>query len=187
MMSLRLAWRRMAIVLLLFSGTGMAQTLDLTRAVVIAPTDDEVAGTAQRVLVEEIAKRTELHLSTATKYGERAVPAILLCTPRSVPTELQNFVAEMGLPNGDESFAIATYVEGKSPVAIVLGNNGSGVLFGVGRLLLQLHMDKRQVELAAVHGARNSGGRGMAHQVWPRGVTSPGGQALVQINEYGRA
>ncbi len=111
-----------------------AAPLDLTDAVVLgppAPTAQE--QTALRVLVEEVEKRTTVRLSTqpAAAATARSHPLIVIGkadTGDDVP--------------GPEGYLIRVDAVHGVPVVFVLGADARGTLFGVGRLLRELHLSR---------------------------------------------
>ena len=128
---------------------GMAETLDLRQATLVISDDNTVVKTAQHMLVEEIAKRTGIHLPHAATMGDGMATAIILCRMNKLYTPLNEFIRSMNVPEKAEGYAIAIQNEGKAPIVVLAGRDERGVLFAAGRLLLQLRMDKGQLELPA--------------------------------------
>ncbi len=102
--------------------------LDLSGATVVAPpSPSPVEAKAAQVLIEEVEKRTRLKWQSGTAAS--TAPAILLRrNPAKGPAEGYTIRTE------------ANRVE-------ILGNDDRGMLFGVGRLLRELRMDRDQVAL----------------------------------------
>jgi len=121
--------------------------IDLRQAVVVSAGDDRVIKTAERVLIEEVAKRTGITLVQSKMLSTGKKPTILLCQCDEVPDELQEFVKTMNVPKQAEGFAIAVHGETQAPVVVLLGRDQRGVLFSVGRLLLKMRMKTDQLEL----------------------------------------
>ena len=120
--------------------------IDLTGATVITPANLNLQErTAVRVLVEEIAKRTNLRLTVATSWPAESVPVIavgpLATAPQWASAALRN--AGAAAAPGREGFRLAVNAAGGgAPRVLVLGADTRGVLFGVGRLLRELRMDR---------------------------------------------
>jgi hypothetical protein len=123
--------------------------IDLTQAAIVVSDDSNVVRTAQRMLTEEVEKRTGINLKHAAARGDGAAPAIILCRTDTVPARLRDFVQELNVPEKAEGFAIGVYSENKAPTVVLAGRDEGGVLFAAGRLLLQLKMTKGQLELPA--------------------------------------
>lgn len=126
-----------------------ADTIDLSNAVVTADDDSPIVATARRTLIEEVAKRTGVTLaSTATLAGD-GNPVIALCRVGHVPKWLGDSSVVASVPPKAEGFAIGVNVETPSKIVVLAGRDERGVLFAVGRLLLQLKMTKHQICLPA--------------------------------------
>ena len=127
--------------------SAVAEMIDLRRAVVVAPDDRPIVNTAKRMLSEEIEKRTGITLTVSRALGSEAGPVVLLCRSDEVPAQLREFAEAMNVPEQAEGFAIASQSDGKQPVVVLAGNDDRGVLFAVGRLLLNTRMGDGQLEL----------------------------------------
>ncbi|MDQ6760446.1 MAG: hypothetical protein M3Z32_11375, partial [Acidobacteriota bacterium] len=104
---------------------GVASALDLTNAHVVAPAaQTKQESKAVQMLVEEVEKRSQIRLPTApTGNG----PAISIARGRGPA----------------EGYAITV-----SGSAVTLaGNDARGVLFGVGRLLREMHLNKGRITI----------------------------------------
>ncbi len=123
--------------------------IDLTRAVIDVSDDGPVVRTAQRVLTEEIAKRTGIDLNNSTTSGDGKNSSIVLCRVDNAPAQLRDFVKAMNVPEQAEGFSIAVDNKGQVPVVVLAGRDERGVLFAAGRLLLQLRMKNKLLELPA--------------------------------------
>ena len=108
--------------------TRFADALDLTHASVVSPQNFSAPEQqAVRVLVEEVAKRTQI-----------ALP-VVHAAPQSAAISIAN--ARKGAPEG---YRLAVTNTGVS----ITGNDARGVLFGVGRLLRELHLSKQSIAIA---------------------------------------
>ena len=126
-----------------------SDTLDLRQALIVASADQPIINSARRMLTEEVAKRTEIGLKDSETISNGKSPMILLCRSDEVPPPLRNFVEAMDVPEQADGFAIAVESSGKRPIVVLAGHDDCGVLFAVGRLLLQLRMSEGQLELPA--------------------------------------
>jgi hypothetical protein len=125
--------------------------IDLTGATVITPANSNVQErTAVRVLVEEVAKRTNQRLTVATNWPAESVPVIavgpLATAPQWASAGLRN--AGAAASPGREGFRlVVSAAAGVAPRVLVLGADSRGVLFGVGRLLRELRMDRGSLRI----------------------------------------
>ena len=128
-------------------------SVDLTHAtIVMPPTMTVPERTAVRVLVEEIEKRTGVRLPAATEWPAETEPVIAIG-----PLARAAGWAAAGLRNappaitpGPEGYRIIVSAAGRAaPTVLVLGTDPRGVLFGVGRLLRELHMTRSSVQVPA--------------------------------------
>jgi hypothetical protein len=134
---------------------GDPSLVDLTRAVVVTPPAMSLQErTAVRVLVEEIAKRTNLHLPVSAKWPADSVPVIAVGPIATASTwaaaGLRGAPAAERRPNS-EGYRIAVNSNGRgAPTALVLGADARGVLFGVGRLLREARMTRGSLRVPAL-------------------------------------
>ncbi|MGH9370949.1 MAG: hypothetical protein ACRD15_05405, partial [Vicinamibacterales bacterium] len=122
-------------------------TIDLAQATVVTPATLGVQErTAVRVLVEEVAKRTSIRLPVASQWPADTVPVIAV-GPLGTATSwagagLRGAPAASGTP-GREGYRLSVNPGGRGAATVlVLGADARGVLFGVGRLLRELHMTR---------------------------------------------
>ncbi len=103
------------------------------------------------MLVEEVARRTGIRWNTAHAWPEDDTPVIALGT-MGRRTEFAGphlGVLETGpLTKSPEGFHIRTVRRQPSPALLLAGNDARGVLFGVGRLLRSLRMERGKITLA---------------------------------------
>ena len=130
--------------------------LDLARATVVTPATLSVQErTAVRVLVEEVAKRTNVRLPVAAEWP-KPTAAVIAVGPLATSSTSSTFStssssswaaeglrgapAPKGTP-GREGYLVSVNASGRGvPTVLVLGVDARGVLFGVGRLLRELRM-----------------------------------------------
>jgi hypothetical protein len=122
-------------------------SVDLAHATVVAPAGGSTQErTAIRVLVEEIAKRTGIRLPISAQWPAATIPVIaagpLATAADWASAGLRGAPAAAETP-GREGYRVVVDTNGRSaPTVLVLGADARGVLFGVGRLLRELHMTK---------------------------------------------
>lgn len=135
--------RRYAVLLALLLATpAAAADLDLTRAVVVAPpglTGPEKQ--AVRMLVEEVGRRSWVEWKTADA-PPKAGPSIVV-GPAALVRELVPSVPAGKV--GREGYRVG--VAGST--VYVAGDDPHGILFGVGRLLRELRIERERVTLPA--------------------------------------
>lgn len=131
--------------------------IDLTRAVVVVrPGQLEPAERmASSILVDEVAKRTGLRLAARTTWPD-AGPSVIALSTRGGVSSWSGRVPRRkgdGLPETKaEGFAIRVARDAKDAgraIVFVVGADGRGVMFGVGRLLRELGLGKGSIGLDA--------------------------------------
>src|SRR5215813_4790059 len=126
---------RSAILTILAATTVEAQTLDLTKATVVAPaTLSGPEKKAVAVLVDEVAKRTTIRWPVSTSWPSSGAAI-------AVGTRLRD---EPAAAPGPEGYRLWT--SGRD--VFIAGNDARGVLFAVGKLLRSLRMDRGSVSLS---------------------------------------
>ncbi len=127
--------------------------LDLTRAAVLTP-----AGLARperkavQMLVEEVEKRSRLRWAEARDWPGDGTPVVLVGQGKGV----RRLAAAGGLTLPDavghgpaEGYRIGVASRGGTPVVWVAGNDARGTLFGVGRLLRTLRLERDRAWMPA--------------------------------------
>jgi hypothetical protein len=124
--------------------------IDLSKASVIALPDRGCISRAADMLIEEVERRTQLcwqrgrigHMGNALTIilGERED------VDRYVGGDGHELAVGRALP-GAEGYRIQTIGTESGPAILVAGTDARGVLFGVGRLLRLLRMERGRVEL----------------------------------------
>jgi hypothetical protein len=121
--------------------------LDLTGAVVVIP--EGVTGPEEKaaaMLVEEVGRRTQVRWDIARGWPDRPGPVIAVGQEaglRAIEPRIGGWLGPNAVPQAAEGFRIQVVADEK--VVLVVGKDPRGVLFGVGRLLRELRMAKRQV------------------------------------------
>jgi hypothetical protein len=145
-----------ACLALALSGIGspsvQGRELNLDQAIVVVPENlTRPENKAVQFLVDEVEKRTLIRWKIAQAWPGDSVPVIAVGPVSSLPMIGGPFVKKLAAPaatNGAEGFAIRIEKQGRAaPAVFVVGNDARGVLFGVGRLLRELHMARGRVTL----------------------------------------
>lgn len=119
---------------------GPGDLIDFTQSVVLREVSNPVVASASHVLIDEVRDRTGIRLSTVTTL-DRNTPAIILGTRDGLPVATPVYPAGVAVPEQEEGFAL--WIDNDSdaaPRVYVVGHDGRGVLYGVGRLLRALEM-----------------------------------------------
>lgn len=132
------------LLVLLLSLAVSARALDLRNAmVVLSSTATPRERQAARMLVEEVEKRSGLRWEQRNSWPEGNVPVIAV-GQRSAVQQFAGPHAEFTLkataPSAPEGFRLCVLASAPKPAAVVIGNDERGVLFGVGKLLRELHL-----------------------------------------------
>ena len=128
-----------------------AVAIDLTKAVVVAPADlSPREKKAVAMLVEEVAKRTQIYWPVTTEWPKTlGVPVIAVGREPNLKHDYPQtapWLTRLAAPAGAEGYRVQTET---GPTVLVVGNDPRGVLFGIGRLLRELRMARRKIELPA--------------------------------------
>ncbi len=118
--------------------------VDLTRAAIVVPGNLTIQErTAVRVLVEEIEKRTSVHLPVSAQWPAENIPAIAvgpLATSAKWAGAGLRGLSSAAAPGREGYRLVVNAGARKAPTVLVLGADARGTLFGVGRLLRELRM-----------------------------------------------
>src|SRR5688500_18021816 len=115
--------------------------INLDQAVVVSPPG--LSGPERKavnMLIEEIERRTRIRLELAHEWP--AGKPIIAIGPAAA---LQSFAAQYasefeGDTSAAEGYRIRTKQNGAAPGIFIAGNDGRGVLFGIGHLLRSLNL-----------------------------------------------
>lgn len=125
--------------------------IDLTKATVVVPESlSPRERKAVTMLVEEVQKRTMVRWSVSASIpADRTAPVILAGPRNAIQTLLSQQIAVS--PDSDKAAARSEgyqiVVSARDAVVTVLGNDERGVLFGVGRLLRELRMNRGHISI----------------------------------------
>ncbi len=127
--------------------------LDLSEAVVVTPPHLSVPeGKAVEMLIEEVEKRTLVRWDVVHAWPAGSAPAVAVGPVSSLETFAGPFAEQLSAqPAVDEAEGYRIRVmttQRSTPVVLVVGNDARGVLFGVGRLLREMHMARGTVSIA---------------------------------------
>jgi hypothetical protein len=131
---------------------GAANSIDLTRAVVVAPsTLSPTEKRAVAMLLDEVAARTRVRWQVAAAWPAGNAPVIAVGEAASAAAFAGPLAAELARERAGEAEGYRLRVRNASGRAVVLvaGNDARGVLFGIGRLLRSLEMGPGSVSIPA--------------------------------------
>jgi len=129
---------------------GTVQALDLTNAVLVSPPG--LSGPEQKalvMLVEEVEKRTGVRWAQSTHWPAAGIPVVAAGPKSALAAFAGSYAQELAAyaqPRGAEGFRLCVRKEGSNPALLMVGNDARGVLFGVGRLLVELELDRGRVQ-----------------------------------------
>ena len=133
------------------AGTGYARALDLRHAVVVCSRNSSIAeSNAVRMLVEEAEKRTAIRWPVSTVWPSNAGPVIAVGRRDALPDFAGPWTAALGAEGkawAPEGYRLCVKHSPRSDAVFVIGNDSRGVLFGCGRLLRELWMERGRVTL----------------------------------------
>ena len=133
-----------------------AGNIDLKNAVVVAP--DSLSGPEKKavaMLVEEVEKRSNVRWEKRSAWPDKASderPVIAVGDRAQLPAFTGPYTEELQVSGepAAEGFRICVKRAKNSgpPGVFIIGNDARGVLFGVGRLLRELHMGRGSVNVS---------------------------------------
>ncbi|HEY2252678.1 MAG TPA: hypothetical protein VGH74_16505, partial [Planctomycetaceae bacterium] len=128
-----------------------AKISDLTRAVVVTPRDlSPREKKAVTMLVDEVEKRTQIRWQVVSEWPQAAgAPVVVVGQEANLQRDFPRtnaLLKRQPAPTGAEGYRIQTP---ESATVLVVGNDPRGVLFGIGRLLREVHMSRGKVLLDA--------------------------------------
>jgi hypothetical protein len=142
---------RVVVISLSVGAAFSSDALDLARAVVVFPAG--AAGPQRKavtMLVEEVEKRTGIRWQESTNWpaaDELVIAVRLLTTAGNGGGPHAELLASFAAPKGAEGYQVRVRKGKSAPAVFIIGNDSRGVLFGVGRLLRELHMEPGRVSL----------------------------------------
>lgn len=128
-----------------------SNALDLKNAVVVTPAD--LSGPEKKaltMLVDEVEKRTHVRWVIQAEIPSTNALAIVVGSATKLKDLARAYAADLREP-GDvkaaEGYRICLKQAHDKPAIFIIGNDSRGVLFGVGRLLRELHMERGSVTI----------------------------------------
>jgi hypothetical protein len=141
-------WTACALAIML-GGAMPGRALELKNAVVVtAPGFAGPGRQAVVMLLEEVEKRSGIRWQETTNWPSAGGPVIgvgLKSEVRSFGGPESQALESLSGPEGAEGYRLCVRKGGTNSGVYVLGNDARGVLFGVGRLLRELHWGKGRV------------------------------------------
>lgn len=126
--------------------------LDLRNAVVVSPAESSSREQkAVQLLVEEFEKRTGLLLPAMTAWPTSNIPVIAVGNQAALAKFCGPYSKELLAVRqaaGPEGFRLCIKRGAANPGVFIIGDDERGVLFGVGRLLRELHLQNGSATLA---------------------------------------
>jgi hypothetical protein len=123
--------------------------LELRNAVVVFPPDlPRAEQKAVQMLEEEVEKRAQIRWPESTEW-----PANGMVVAVGPASKLKRFAGPFAsqmqnqVTNAPEGYRVSILNDGGRSAVFVIGNDSRGVLFGVGRLLRELHMARNTLSL----------------------------------------
>jgi hypothetical protein len=126
------------------------RVIDLGKAVVVSPANgSKTQAKALELLVDEVQKRTLIRWKVSSTWPADSIPVIAVGPAGSASTgPYAHKLADRPRGQQAEGFQIFIEKQGRaSPAVFVNANDSRGVLFGVGRLLRELHMERGKIHL----------------------------------------
>ncbi len=128
------------------------RAIDLGKAVVVAPANgSKTQAKALELLVVEVQKRTLIRWKVSSTWPADSAAVIALGPAGSLSTFAGPYahkLADRPRSRQAEGFQIFIEKQGRAaPAVFVIGNDSRGILFGVGRLLRELHMERGKILL----------------------------------------
>lgn len=134
-----------------FIALTQAKALDLSNAVVVSPPGlSDPENKAVQMLVEEVEKRTGIRWPRTDAWPTDKVPVIGAGLRSGIPAfagAYANGLQSLPKLNGAEGYRLWSDKGDGAPGVFVVGNDSRGLLFGIGRLLRELHMEHGQVNI----------------------------------------
>lgn len=128
------------------------QAIELSNAVIVSPPDLLAPERkAVQVLIEEIEKRTQVRLPMMSVWPSSNAPVIAVGSRAVLNQYAGPYSKELLAVRkaiGTEGFRLCVKRGALSSGIFVIGEDARGVLFGVGRLLRELHMSSGSATLA---------------------------------------
>ncbi|MCC6694016.1 MAG: hypothetical protein IT365_00170 [Candidatus Hydrogenedentes bacterium] len=133
-----------------FAQAQAATDINLDDAVLVTPADLSAReGKAVGMLVDELQKRTLVRWSQAHEWPTGAKAIVAVGPERSIAQFAGPWAPGLAATpgKGSEGYRLRTFAEGSVSGVVIVGNDERGVLFGVGRLLRELRIERDSVRI----------------------------------------
>ncbi|MFM1801887.1 MAG: hypothetical protein RJA81_1239 [Planctomycetota bacterium] len=132
--------------ILITVATVSASGADFSNARIILPVNPTRQNVkAVEMLVKEVQSRTRLNFSVEPRSLNTAVPEIIILRETEVGSQLPNDLQKTRFAGKPEGF---TLISTEKPARIyVIGHDDRGILFGIGRLLRELRLERDRATL----------------------------------------
>lgn len=124
--------------------------IDISNASILTPRHvSRVEAKAVTVLVEEVEKRTGIRLPVIHQWDGEDLTVILVSSEKSLENlnvPYLNLLDELEKP-GKEGYRILVGKPKNHPVILIVGRDGRGVLYGVGRFLRKLIWGRSSIKI----------------------------------------
>ena len=144
-------WIAIVLIVIASCTTKTQNKLDLSNvAILISPSiKTPVHETAEKILVEEIGKRTSLQLNLAENWDNKTIIACALSVDKKL------FGGVIPKRNGDnlpeskkEGFRLFNEIKNGKNIVWIIGDDERGILYGIGKLLRIAEMKKGEITIA---------------------------------------
>src|SRR5262249_47906922 len=145
------------ILILTLSGLAVgpvtAGEVDLGKAVVVSPGNlSKQEKKAVTLLLEEVQKRTLIRWEIASTWPTESVPVIAVGHATRVTEFAGPYATQLASQRstpGAEGYQIQIKKsDANAPAVFVIGSDSRGVLFGLGRLLREMHLTRGKITVA---------------------------------------
>src|ERR1039458_2133630 len=140
------------VLCVLFCGLVQGRALDLGNAVLLsAPNLSGPQRKALVMLVEEVEKRTGIRWQETTNWPAPGIPVVVAGVRAGLGGLAVAYAKDLeSLPaaNGAEGYQLSVKEWEKHRAVFITGNDSRGLLFGAGRLLRELQMERGRVSVA---------------------------------------
>src|SRR5713226_7950085 len=136
-----------------FASALNAAELDLHKALIVSPGSlSKQEKKALALLVDEVQRRTLIRWEISSTWPAEGIGVIAVGQASSLPQLAGPYAKQLAnrkAPAGAEGYQIQIEKSaGSSPAVFVIGNDSRGVLFGVGRLLREMHLTRGKITVA---------------------------------------
>src|SRR6266481_1853234 len=136
-----------------FASALNAAELDLHKALIVSPGSlSKQEKKALALLVDEVQRRTLIRWEISSTWPAEGIGVIAVGQASSLPQLAGPYAKQLAnrkAPAGAEGYQIQIEKSaGSSPAVFVIGNDSRGLLFGIGRLLREMHLTRGKITVA---------------------------------------